>query len=57
METCPLPHPKYNTQWPENQFWSYIKGNLGGEWIFIMINEILAAFGVRTECDMLCATF
>jgi len=56
-ETRSLPHLEHDSQWRVNDFISCIMGNLRGDWMQTIINEVLAIFKPKKESDMLAAPF
>jgi hypothetical protein len=56
-ETQFLPHPEHISKWRVNEFWSCIMCNLGGNWMQMIINEVLAAFESKRDSDTLLAPF
>ena len=48
-----LPHQENECQRNVNDSWSSILGNLWGDWLLIVINEVLAAFIGKREDEML----
>jgi len=56
-ETRSVPHPEHHSQWCVNDFWSCIMGNLGGNWMQTIINEILDVFQTKRDSDLLPARF
>jgi len=53
IDTRTLPHPQNESQWSVNNSWSCILGNLGGDRLQIVINEVLAAIIRKRESEML----
>ena len=39
-EVCSRPHPDYESQWSVKNFWSYFLGNLSGDWMQTLLNEV-----------------
>jgi len=56
-EARSLTHPEHDGQQRANDFCSCILGNLGGDWMQTIINEILAVFQHKRESEMLAAPF
>ena len=53
MVTRSLPHHENERQQSVNDSWPHIMGNLVGDRLHIVINELLAAFICKRESEML----
>jgi len=56
-ETRSLPHPEHYSQWRINNCYSFITGNLGVDWMQTIIDEVLAVFQSKRDCDTLPARY
>jgi hypothetical protein len=56
-QTHSLPHSEHNSQRRVNDFYSYIMGNLGGDCMQTIINDVLPVFQRKSETNTLAAPF
>jgi len=52
-----MPHPEYDTHRRINDCWCCFMSNLGGDWMQMIINEVLAVFQSKRDTNTLPATF
>jgi hypothetical protein len=52
-----LPHPEHDHQQRVNNFWSCIMSNQGGNWMQMIVTEVLAVYQRKRERDTLPASF
>jgi hypothetical protein len=50
-----MSHPEHNCHSRINDFWSCFMSNLGGDWMQMIINEVLAIFQSKRDSNMLSA--
>jgi len=56
-DTHSMPHPEHDSHRRVKDFWSCFMSNLGGDWMQMIINEVLAVFQTKRDSNTLPAPF